>query len=102
MKRKVMILGLTMATGLPHAVCAQDASQAYSPWNTSYTPHYGVAGAERPLMDHVPTTGGSAPAGQDISSTWRLQFTPLPAVSNANDPLTAKDIRAGFSLKLDF
>lgn len=106
MKRKVMMMGLAMATGLPHAVCAnsghEDRSQAYSSWNTSYMPHYGVKGAEKPLMDHVSVASVSALAGQGINNTWRLEFTPLPAVSKADDPLAAKDIRAGFSLKLDF
>lgn len=106
MKRKVMMMGLAMATGLPHAVCAgsgnEDRSQADSFWNTSYMPHYGVKGAARPLMDHVSVASADALAGQGISNTWRLEFTPLPAVSKADDPLTAKDIRAGFSLKLDF
>ena len=106
MKRKVMMMGLAMATGLPHAVCAnsgnEDRLQAYPSWSTSYTPHYGVEGAARPLMDHVSVASVSALAGQGISNTWRLEFTPPPVVSNAYDPLTAKDVRAGFSLKLDF
>jgi nitrogen fixation protein len=102
MKRKVVMLGLAMVTGLPQAVCAKDASRAHSSWNTSYMPHYGVEGAEKPLMDHVSVASVSAPAGQGISNTWRLAFTPLPTVSNADAPLTAKDMRAGFSLKRDF
>ena len=79
-----------------------DISQAYSSWNASYTPHYGAEGVKKPLMDHVSAAGASAPAGQGISNAWRLEFTPLPAVSNADDPRTARDMRAGFSLKLDF
>lgn len=106
MKRKIMMMGLAMATGLPHAVCAdtgnEDSSQAYSSWNTPYMPHYGGKGAEKPLMDHVSVASVSAPAGQGVSNTWRLKFTPFPAVSNADAPLTAKDVRAGFSLKLGF
>ena len=106
MKRKVMMMGLAMVTGLPHAVCAgsghADTSQAYSFWNASYMPHYGAEGAKKPLMDHVSAAGAGAPAGQGISNAWRLAFTPLPAVSNADDPRTASDIRAGFSLKRDF
>jgi nitrogen fixation protein len=105
MKRKVMMMGLAMITGLPHAVYAgggnEDRSQAYS-LNAPYMPHYGVEGVDKPLMDHVSVAGLSALAGQGISNTWRLEFTPLPAVSNADTPLTAKEIRAGFSLKLDF
>jgi hypothetical protein len=101
MKRKVMLIGLAMASGLPHAVGADagNALQAYSSWNTPYMPHYGAAGAARPLMDHVSVAGGGA---SGIGNTWRLEFTPLPAVSDADDPVTARDIRAGFSLKLDF
>ncbi|MFZ3174492.1 MAG: hypothetical protein WA146_06305 [Thiobacillus sp.] len=103
MKRKVMMMSLAMLTGLPHAVCAKNgnegSTQAYSSWNTSYMPHYGVEGAAKPLMDHVSV--GGAP-GQDISNTWRLEFAPPTTVSGADDPLTAKDKRVGFSLKLDF
>ncbi|HSJ38285.1 MAG TPA: hypothetical protein VK945_08785 [Planococcus sp. (in: firmicutes)] len=106
MKRKVLMMSLAMVTGLPHAVCAgsdnEDRSQAYSSGNTSYMPHYGAEGAARPLMDHVSVASVRAPAGQGITNSWRLEFTPLPAVSNADDPLTAKDMRAGFRLKLDF
>jgi nitrogen fixation protein len=95
-----------MVTGLPHAVHArngnEDASQAYSSWNASYMPHYGIKGAEKPLMDHVSVASVSALAGQGVSNTWRLELTSLPAVSKADDPLTAKDIRAGVTLKLDF
>jgi hypothetical protein len=105
MKRKVMMMGLAMVTGLPHAVYAQSGSegtlQAYSSWNTSYTPHYGAEGAEKPLMDHA-VASVSASAGQDISNTWRLKFTPPPAVSNADAPLTANGMQAGFSLKRGF
>jgi hypothetical protein len=104
MKRKVMMMSLAMVTGLPHAVCAksgqEDSAQTHSFWNTSYMPHYGVEGASKPLMDHV-SVGGALP-GQDLSNTWRLEFAPPTTVSGADDPLTAKDRRVGFSLKLDF
>jgi len=102
MKRKVMMMGLAMVTGLPHAVFArnEDSAQTYSSWNTSYMPHYGAEGAAKPLMDHVPVAG--ALPGQGISNTWRLEFTPPTAVSSEDDPLTANDKRVGFSLKLDF
>ena len=103
MKRKVMIVGLAMATGLPHAVCANSGNegltQTYSSWNTSYMPHYGAEGVAKPLMDHVSVT--SLPE-QDISNTWRLEFVPPMPVFSADDPLGAKDKRLGFSLKLDF
>jgi hypothetical protein len=103
MKRKVMMVGLAMATGLPHAVCANSGNegltQAYSSRNTSYVPHYGAEGAARPLMDHVSVA--SLP-GQDIGNAWRLEFAPPMPVFSAGDPLGAKDKRVGFSLKLDF
>lgn len=104
MKRKVMMMSLAMVAGLPPAVCAKSghegSAQTYSSWNTSYMPHYGVEGAAKPLMDHVSVAG--ALPGQDISNTWRLEFAPPMTVSGADDPLTAKDKRVGFSLKLDF
>ena len=104
MKRKVMMMGLAMFTGLPHAVCAKagnrDSALSDSSWNTSYMPHYGVEGAAKPLMDHVSVAG--ALPGQGISNTWRLEFVPPTAVSSEDDPLTANDKRVGFSLKLDF
>jgi hypothetical protein len=104
MKRKVMMMGLAMVTGLPHAVCAKNGkeypAQTYSSWNTAYMPHYGVEGTAHPLMDHVSVA--SAMPGRRASDTWRLEFAPPLAVSNADDPLTAKDKRMGFSLKLDF
>jgi len=104
MKRKVMMMGLAMVTGLPQAVCAksgkEDSAQAYTSWSTSYMPHYGVEGAAKPLMDHVSVAG--ALPGQSTSNTWRLEFAPPPAVSRGDDPLTARDKRVGFSLKLDF
>jgi len=104
MKRKVMMMSLAMVTGLPSAVCAKSgnegSAQTYSSWNTSYMPHYGVEGAAKPLMDHV-SVDGALPE-QSISNTWRLKFAPPTTVSGADDPLTAKDKRVGFSLKLDF
>jgi len=104
MKRKIMMVGLAMVTGLPHAVCAkggkEGSTQAYSSWNTSYMPHYGVDGAARPLMDHVSVAG--VPLGQGTSNKWQLELAPLLAVSRADDPLMAKDKQLGFNLKLDF
>jgi hypothetical protein len=104
MKRKVMMMGLAMVTGLPNGVYAKSgnegSAQSYSSWNTSYMPHYGIEGAAKPLMDHVSVA--SLPGGKGISNTWRLEFVPPPAVSSADDPLTAKGKRVGFSLKLDF
>jgi hypothetical protein len=106
MKRKVMMLGLAMVTGLPHAVCfgfgegEKNAAQSYSSWNAAYTPHYGAEGAAKPLMDHVSVA--SIPLGQNARNTWRLDFTPPPAVSAAGNPLSANDKRVGLSLKLGF
>jgi hypothetical protein len=104
MKRKIMMMGLAMITGLPHAVCAKSGNgggaQAYSSWITSYMPHYGDEGAAKPLMDHVSVPGTLA--AQGISNTWRLEFTPPAAVFRADDPLASRDKRVGFSLKLDF
>ena len=106
MKRKVMMIGLAMVTGSPHAAWAKSgnegASQAYSSWNASYMPHYGAKGVASPLMDHVSVAGVSTLPGQGIPSTWRLEFTPPPPVSNADDPLATPGIRAGFRLTLDF
>lgn len=104
MKRKVMMMGLVMVTGLPHAVCAkggkEDPTQAYASWNTSYMPHYGAEGAAHPLMDHV-SVAGTVP-GRRASDTWRLEFAPPVVASSTDDPPTAKDKRLGFSLKLDY
>ena len=104
MKRKVMMMSLAMVTGLPNAVCAksgkEDSVQVNSSWNTSYMPHYGVEGAARPLMDHALVADGLP--GPSKSNIWRLGFAPSMAVSRADDPLMAKDMRVGFSLKLDF
>jgi hypothetical protein len=105
MKRKVVMMGLAMVTGLPHAACAKGgeaAFQAYSSWNASYMPRYGAEGIERPLMDHVSVAGVNAAEGQGVANTWRLEFAPPPPVSAADAPVAVKDIRAGFNLKLDF
>lgn len=103
MKRKVMMMGLAMATGLPNAVCADSgnevSSQPNPSWNTSYMPHYGEEGATRPLMDHVSV---ASQPGQGISNTWRMEFAPPEAVAAGDDPLSGGDKRVGFSLKLGF
>jgi hypothetical protein len=104
MKRKVMMMGLAMVTGLPHAVYARngsgDPAQAHSFSNGAYMPHYGAEGVSKPLMDHISVAG--APSGDGISNAWRLEFTPPAAVSAADDPLTANDKRLGVTLKLGF
>ena len=104
MKRKVVMMGLAMVTGLPHAVLAAsgkgDSAQAYPSWRTAYMPHYGVEGAAKPLMDHV-SVAGNLPV-QSMRNGWRVEFAPPVAVSRADEPLMAADKRVGFSLKLDF
>ena len=75
MKRKIMIVGLAMAAGLPHAASAKngktDPAQGYSSWNSLYMPHYGAKEKARPLMDHVSVADVSA---QNANDTWRLEF----------------------------
>ncbi|MDP2028055.1 MAG: hypothetical protein Q8K12_00240 [Thiobacillus sp.] len=105
MKRRVMMMGLAMVTGLPQAVCAEDdkenSAQAYASWNTAYRPHYGVAATAHPLMDHVSVSG--APPGQSMSNTWQLELASPPAViSSADNPMSANDRRVGFRLKVGF
>ncbi|NTV88290.1 MAG: hypothetical protein HGA21_16300 [Burkholderiaceae bacterium] len=105
MKRKVMMMGLAVMAGVPHGAWAkglgkESAVEAYSAWNTAYTPHYGTEGAAHPLLDHL-----SAPVavpGRDSSNEWRLKFVPPPAVSSSDDPLTANDKRVGISFSLNF
>lgn len=102
MKRKMMMMGLAMITGLPSTVCATSgsgaSSQAFASGSTSYIPHYGVEGAAKPLMDHV----SAASVSVHGVNAWRLEFVPPAAVSTGDDPLSAKDKRVGFSLKLGF
>lgn len=104
MKRKVMMMSLAMVAGLPHALYAKSGNegsvQAYSFSNAAYMPHYGAEGASKPLMDHISVAG--APAGGDITDTWRLEFTPPTTVPTGDDPLTANDKRVGFTLRLGF
>ena len=103
MKRKMMMMGLAMVTGLPSAVWAGSESEAPSrasaSWNTSYMPHYGAEGAATPLMDHASVASVS---GEGMSDAWRLEFAPPAAISTGDDPLSAEDKRVGFSLKLGF
>lgn len=103
MKRKVMMLGLAMVSGLPSTVYAKSgnevSAQAYPSWNMHYVPHYSAEWVSVPLMDSVSVA--SLP-GQGTSYAWRLEFDPPAAVSTADDPLSAEDKRVGFSLKLDF
>ena len=106
MKRKILMMGLAMMSGLPHAVYAKSssegASQPYSSWNAAYMPHYGARGMAEPLLDHVSVAGVSTPGAQGISNTWRLEFTSPQSVSNSDNPIEDHGMRAGFSLTLDF
>jgi hypothetical protein len=99
MKRKVVMMGLAMIAGVPHAVCAREgAVQSYSSWNAPFMPHYGTEGSTHPLMDHL-----SAPAPQRSSgNAWRMEFVPPAAASRTDDPLSAKDRRVGLTFRLDF
>ena len=104
MKRKIMMVGLAMAAGLPHAVSASNAreglEQGYSSWNSAYMPHCGAAGLARPLMDHVSVA--DARVTRNAGDAWQLEFAPPVAVFSADDPLAAGDKRLGFNLKLGF
>jgi hypothetical protein len=104
MKRKVIMMGLAMIAGVPHAACANSGKgspgQAYSSWSAPYMPHYGSEGVAHPMMDHIAV--GAAHPRQDAHNVWRLDFSPPAAVLRADDPLSAKDKRVGVSLKLDF
>jgi hypothetical protein len=103
MKRKFMMLGFAMLTGLPHAVCAkgfgkEEKAQSYASWNTPFSPHYGAEGAERPLMDHL-----SATVARNASSNWKMELSP-PRVEAAerDSPMQERDKRFGVSFKLEF
>lgn len=104
MKRKVMMMSLAMAAGLPHALYAKGggdvSEQAYSFSNAAYMPHYGAEGASKPLMDHISVAG--PPSAGETGDAWRLELTPPEAVSTADTPLTASDKRVGFTFKLGF
>lgn len=104
MKRKVVMMGLAMIAGVPHAghakgVAKDNPAQSYSSWNTPYAPHFGEEGKLHPLLDHFSVPGVLPRRDRDA---WRLEFAPPKAVSAADDPLSAKDKRMGITLKLDF
>lgn len=104
MKRKFMMLGFAMITGLPHAVCAkgfgkEDKAQTYSTWNTPYAPHYGSQSANSPLMDHL-----SSPS-VDVRNGWQMDFSaPRVEHAEAGNPVYehSKDKRFGIRFKLSF
>lgn len=105
MKRKIILMGLAMFTGLPNVALAKgigrgDSGIAYASWNAPYVPHYGAEGITYPLMDHLSVAAVSP--SRNTSNEWRLEFAPPATVSGVEDPMTAKDKRVGFSLKLDF
>jgi len=103
MKRKFMMLGFAMLTGLPHAVCAKGFGKegnalSYATWDTPYSPHYGKEGAAHPLMDHL-----SASVARNADSNWKMEFAPPRAsLSDADSPLQGRDKRFGVSFKLEF
>jgi hypothetical protein len=103
MKRKIMMVGFAMLTGLPHSICAkgfgkEEKLQAYPAWNTPYAPHYDSEGEAHPLMNHL-----TAPVARNTANNWRLELAPPRADSAGTDnPLLGRDKRVGISLKLDF
>lgn len=103
MKRKFMMLGFAMLTGIPHAVCAkgfgkEERLQSYASWNTPYSPHYGVDGERQPLMDHL-----SATVSRNAANNWKMELSP-PRLdqTDADSPLQGRDKRIGVSFKLSF
>jgi hypothetical protein len=103
MKRRLLMVGFAMLTGLPHALWAkgagkEDGVQSYGGWNTPYLPHYGKEGALQPLMEHL-----AAPAMNRANSrNWRLELAPPAVPVERDSAFTGRDKRVGFSLKLDF
>lgn len=102
MKRKIMMVGFAVLTGLPHAICArgfgkEERPQSYPSWNTPYAPHYGSEGAARPLMDHL-----SAPVARNAASNWRLELAPPRDTAGTDNPLLGRDKRVGISFRLEF
>jgi len=103
MKRKFLMIGFAMLTGLPHAVCAkgfgkEHKAASYTTWNTPYAPHYGSEGEVRPLMDHL-----SANVARNSSSNWKMELSP-PRIDQADpeNPIHGQDKRFGVSFKLSF
>jgi hypothetical protein len=102
-KRKFLMLGFAMLTGLPHAVCAkgfgkEDGAVSYTAWNTPYSPHYGSEGEVYPLMDHL-----SANIARHAAGNWKIELSP-PRIDQADqeNPIHGKDKRIGVSFKLSF
>lgn len=103
MKRKFMMLGFAMLTGLPQAVCAkgfgkEENARPYASWNTPYSPHYGKEGEAYPLMEHF-----SAAVARSAENSWKMQFSPPePDRASMDTPLQGRDKRLGISFKLEF
>jgi hypothetical protein len=103
MKRKVIMMGLAVVAGVPHAVHArgldmESQNQPYSSWDAAYMPHYSAEGLTRPLMDHL-----AVPAAQvqrSASNAWRLELAPVAPATD--DPLSAKTRQVGVNFKLAF
>ncbi len=103
MKRKCMMLGFAMMTGLPQPVCAKGFGKEenfwhYVAWNTPYSPHYGKESEAYPLMDHF-----SAAATNNVENSWKMQLSPPePDRAGMDTPLQGRDKRLGISFKLEF
>jgi hypothetical protein len=106
MRNKIMMVGFALLTGLPFAVVAKGFDEggkvrSNSFWNSPFMPHFGIEGAEHPLMEHL-----SAPVFVDSRSSanvWRLGVVSNPAeTAELDNPLIAKVKPIGLSLKLKF
>jgi hypothetical protein len=105
MKRRILMVGLAMMAGTPHAICAkgfgkENPADAYAFWNVPRAPQFGGEGAIRPVMDRLAMSAVASVRGP--GDAWRVDFTPPASVSAADDPLAAKDRRFGLSLKRSF
>lgn len=103
MKRKFMMLGFAMLSGLSSAVCAkgfgkEERMASHASWNTTYSTHYGKEGADHPLMDHL-----SVNIPRTAESSWKMQLSP-PTIDQAgmDSPVHGRDKRLGISFKLEF
>jgi hypothetical protein len=104
MKRKAVMLGLAMITGLPHVADAKEigedsASSAFSATPGSYMLRYGGGASPR---DHL-----SVPEilpQRYVGNEWQMKFMAPPAAyqSQSDDPLMANDKRVGVTFKLNF
>lgn len=102
MKRKVVMMGMAMMAGLPHAVCAKGPGKDGGAlrqgfWDAPFMPHYSAEGKAHPLMDHL-----ALPPRPQTGNAWRVVFAPPAAVSGPDDPLASSDKRMGILFRLDF